>query len=402
MRINLVKTVLAGIALIALARIVAVLAFVGFVSERSLAEEFHQGILASRLVGPGGWDVTLLLAGILLLLYLGIKRLRASSLREMLAGIAPVVGLLFLAPWIGEYLLGNVPLGGLVAIPFLVPLYGGGALLIRETVRRSGRGYPAILVQGLAYGVIEAGLVDQSLFNSSFQGHDFHTVTYIPWLGTGAFHAMAFIFGHAIWSIAIPIVIVELLTLKRRTTPWLGGKGLAATAALYLFGCWIIFQELQRTEGFLASPGQCIGAAALALVLIVLAFSCKERPAASSSRRAPKPWIVGASTFVLVNAFFFRPENWLGVVLGLVFLGAAAMLLRGWSRREGWSPWHQYAVVAATLPTYMFAGFVLTAVIRPDDMMAWIGNIIFACAAAALLVLVARRIRKCDSNQCIA
>jgi hypothetical protein len=41
-----------------------------------------------------------------------------------------------------------VPVQDLVALPFLVPLYGGGALLIREVVRRSGLVATALLYLG--------------------------------------------------------------------------------------------------------------------------------------------------------------------------------------------------------------------------------------------------------------
>jgi hypothetical protein len=82
------------------------------------------------------------------------------------------LGLAFLSPLVGEYLLGNISIRDLVAVPFLVPMYGGGALLIRELARRTGRGWPTILVLGLAYGVIEPGVFDGSLFNPSFEGMD--------------------------------------------------------------------------------------------------------------------------------------------------------------------------------------------------------------------------------------
>src|SRR5262249_35637820 len=48
-------------------------------------------------------------------------------------------------------------------------LWGGPALVIREFVRRTGRGWPAILLLATAAGVVEAGLIDQSLFNDSYR-----------------------------------------------------------------------------------------------------------------------------------------------------------------------------------------------------------------------------------------
>jgi hypothetical protein len=46
--------------------------------------------------------------------------------------VAPAVGLFLLAPLVGEYLLGNLSIRDIVALLFLAPMYGGGALLIRE------------------------------------------------------------------------------------------------------------------------------------------------------------------------------------------------------------------------------------------------------------------------------
>lgn len=81
----------------------------------------------------------------------------------------------------------------------------------------------AIVLLGMAYGIIEAGLVDQSMVNLSFEGQEYYEVTPIPALGISANSTLTFIAGHAIWSISIPIAIVEMLTPARRTTPWLEG-----------------------------------------------------------------------------------------------------------------------------------------------------------------------------------
>ena len=114
---------------------------------------------------------------------------------------APALGLLFLAPWIGEFLLGNISIRQIYTFLFLMPLYGGGALLIREVARRTGRSWPTLLLLGAASGFIEAGLVDQSLFNPSFETWDFQAVTPISAIGISAFYSISFVVGHAIWSI---------------------------------------------------------------------------------------------------------------------------------------------------------------------------------------------------------
>jgi hypothetical protein len=49
----------------------------------------------------------------------------------------PVAFLFFLAPLFGEYLLGNLKLSEIIYLPFIAPLYGAGALIIREVTRRA-------------------------------------------------------------------------------------------------------------------------------------------------------------------------------------------------------------------------------------------------------------------------
>nr|MDT0657227.1 hypothetical protein [Micromonospora sp. DSM 115978] len=314
--------------------------------------------------------------------------------------LAPAIGLLVLAPWVGEYLLGNVPAGEILALPFLVPLYGGGALLIREVTRRAGRGWPTILLLGVAYGLIEAGLVDQSLFNPSFEGHEFQRVTPVPAIGISGYHTLSFLVGHAVWSIGVPIAIVELLTPAGRTTPWLGRPGLVGTVLLYLLGCAIIFQALYASESFLAAPGQLAGVALVALVLIAAAFTVAgRRPAPRRPgptprwRGVPPVWLLGTAAFLTSSAFIARPQTWWGgvVVPTVGLLGGAALVIH-WSRSAHWRVGHQFALVAGALPSYAWAGFLLTALIRPDDQVAWIGNAVFAVLAGLLLVVTGRRV----------
>jgi hypothetical protein len=193
--------------------------------------------------------------------------------------------------------------------------------------------------------------------------------------------------GHAIWSISIPIAMIEMLTPARRTTPWLGNSGLAVNVLLYLFGCWIVFRDLHNREGFLASPAQMIGAALVALALILIAFALGKRAKRRTAGWAPKPRQLGVGTLVCANVWFVRPENWVGVTMGMVLFSVAALVIVHWSRRQSWNVRHEFALVAGTLPTYAWAGFVLTFLIRPEDIVAWMGNIVFALMAVALLIV---------------
>ena len=304
---------------------------------------------------------------------------------------APALALLVLAPWVGEFLLGNISVRRLPALLSLALLYGCGALLIREVTRRAGRGWPTILLLGAAYGLIEAGLVDQAMFNPSFEGWDFQAVTPVQALGISAWYAWTFVVGHSLWSIAVPIALVELLFPARAGNPWLGRVGLVLTGVGYLSGCVVVWRFVYGSEKFLASPGQLAGAAAVAAVLIAGAFACRSVTQPVGHGWVPRPLPLGLGVFVALGIYQVRPESWAGLLFGMVWLALIAGLLFWFARQCAWGPRHQLALVAAALGTYAWLGFVLTLMVEPGDPVRWAGNIVFATVALGLVVAARRR-----------
>ena len=137
----------------------------------------------------------------------------------------PAVLLFFLAPLFGEYLLGNLKFSEIFYVPFIAPLYGAGALLIRETTRRAGRGSATTLILGVAYGLIEQGLVDQTLLNPFyFAGQDQINGTNITAMGMDAWLTLIVLAMHAVWSTYIPITLIEAI-FPEWETPGLVIKG---------------------------------------------------------------------------------------------------------------------------------------------------------------------------------
>ncbi|WP_248963073.1 hypothetical protein [Sphaerisporangium perillae] len=349
----------------------------------------------------------------------------ATSRRpRMLARFAPAFGLFFLTPLVAEYLLGNIPPAEIAGVLILAPMYGGGALIIREVARRTGRGWPTIMLLAAAYGLLEAGLLDQSLFNPSFdEGYDFQSVAHVPVLGVSAFYAETFIAGHAIWSIGVPIVIVESLVPGRRTTPWLGRVGLTMTCVIFLLGSAAIFAD--HVSSFLAPVPRLLGAGALIVALIGSAFALGRRrgpdygrPGPENGRsgredgrsgpeegrsgledgrsglegrgRAPNPWVVGTVAFVASSVFVVRPESWWGAGIGIVLLAVMAVLVVRWSRRTGWAAVHRFALGGGALLTYAWAGFVLLALEGNADAANLVGQLVLVLGAVALLFAAGR------------
>ena len=185
--------------------------------------------------------------------------------------VAPAIALFFLSPLVAEFLLGDFTLAQLPFLVALAPAYGGAAVLIRELVRRAGRGWPSIILFALAYGLIEEGLETQSLFNAGYLDAHLLDHGYVPALGIAIPWTLFVLTLHTVWSISVPIALVEEWT-DRRTTPWLRAPGLAIVAVLALIGAVFTFAISYADGHFMASPAQLTTVTLIAAGLIVLAF----------------------------------------------------------------------------------------------------------------------------------
>ena len=279
--------------------------------------------------------------------------------------ILPAILLVFIAPIIAEYLVGDFPVEQVSVLAFIGPMYGFGALFIRELVRRTGRGWPTMIALAFVYGVLEEGVVDQSLFNPNFLNAHLLDYGFIPKLGMGAVLTAFILNLHVIWSICAPIALVELLFVKRRTEPWLRNIGLGVSAVLYVAGATMITLNFLRR--FSARPFQ-YGIVAM-LVGIGLAFAfLLFRPGEGSPTlpgTTPSPWLMGAFAFVgtsIAMLLFQHGKAWhvpaAVTVLTILLLdvGALAYIFTS-ARRGGWSNMHRFALVAGALLTYCWSGF---------------------------------------------
>jgi hypothetical protein len=257
-------------------------------------------------------------------------------------GRAPAWMLFFLAPATAELLSGaSPPLKFFNPVLFVVlcVLYGCGAILVRELTYRWDKGWPTILALGAAYGLIEEGLMVKSLFDPA-------------WPGLGNFGAVGraggvnWVWGvnltlyHAVFSIAIPILLVELVFPQSR--PWVGRRTLILAASLLaadvVFGFALMTPYRPPVLPYILT-------AVLVAGLIALA-RCLPRTVLSAAPGAPRPgrvrW-VGLAAFLGTLAFFgvswWLPSTgvpaWALICLtSLVVVGTflgLAVLLRGGS-----------------------------------------------------------------------
>jgi hypothetical protein len=281
--------------------------------------------------------------------------------------VAPAILLTVLAPIIAEFLLGDFSIRQIGIALVLLPLYGGGALLVREIARRARLGWPSIVLLGLAYALIEEGFLTQSLFNPDYAGHRLLDYGYLPWMGTSLNWCVLVLSIHVVWSIATPILIAEGVAGRRRTEPWLRTPGVVVTVLLFLLGCALTVMFSLQASPFVATRVQftCVGA--LTIVVIVAAFLVGRRSPAvpiASERLLAAPGLptVFVACLTLALGFMYADIRVPGVppsaivLVRLTLEVLAAVVILRWGKRRAWAHSHYLAIAAATTTTYAVFG----------------------------------------------
>jgi len=305
------------------------------------------------------------------------------------------VSLFFLSPLVAEYLLGSLPLTMIWLLPIMALMYGSGAVLIREAVRRTGRAWPTLLLLAAAYGFIEEGLVTQSLWNPNYLHLRLLDYGFIPILGTGAPWLIYVIGLHVFWSISVPIALAEALFSGERETPWLNWFGIGLFTLLFAAGAALIAFFTYKQAPFIATPLQLGGSAAIAIALIVAGFALPKR-AEPKPGAAPHPvqiflvMLICGSGFVAAEMWAPHLQMpWPAAVAALLgFALAALAFILAYANGRTWTNMQRFALMAGGLGVYMWLGVILDRTMHPQDSLAahaaLIALFVLLCAAAAL------------------
>jgi hypothetical protein len=315
--------------------------------------------------------------------------------------LAPVFLLAVLSPVVAEFLLGDQYLSGppsfaqIGSLVLFVLFYGCGAILIREVARRTGRGWPTIVTLALAFGVLEEGLLTQSLFNPDYLGAHLLDYGYLPALGIAPPWTVFVLALHTVWSISSPIAVVEG---RWGTGPWLGKVGLTVAAVLYVIGAVATFAITYLFLGapYLAPLPLLLVAALVVVVLVVVAFRL-PRPAGEDRRPNRVGFVFGllvSSAFLLVAESAADPLPWaVGTVVLLLIAAAAVVAIVRWKRLDA------FGLGAGAIVTYCWHGMPSTVQAGPAAI---VEQIILIVAVLALLAVLARRVHAARSATPVA
>jgi len=292
-----------------------------------------------------------------------------------------------LSPVFGELVSGSSPpfeFFNPVSFLFLWGLYGGGVLILRDLWVRWGKGYTRLMVLGITYGIMEEGLAIKSFFDPGWMDLGIYS-TYGRFAGVNfgwAFWLMAF---HAIYSITVPVLLVEALYPQYSRWELLTARTRRPVVAAFLLSASAMFFGLNPYV-----PPALPYLGALIAVVFLLRWSRRHAPrrVLVMKRFAGRPLLRSAvlSSLVFIN-FVFLPSA--GIPAPLVCLTGFLALFSLFSSMEMTSP---VDILSSAI------GLLLPILLFYDIVLELNGVIGMALVSAVTLVLLLRLRKKMSTS----
>lgn len=258
-------------------------------------------------------------------------------------GRHPILCLVLLSPGIPEYLSSSSPLSTLLVNPgifFLqlaanVGLYLPGVLLIREAMIRWQKGWGSVLLLGAAYGILEEGIVLETLFYAR-AGPVGVLGSYGHWLGVNWVWIPGVLLVHMLLSISLPILLLGLALPGTHGRSLVGRRGISLAFLLWAVDLPLLALFVHAVYRYWM--GWPIFFSSL-LAIAALVFVAYVVPARLMPRRSGPPRVaplgaalMGASIFpalwLLEGALeFWRAPPWSAILLIVSVEGALGFLI---------------------------------------------------------------------------
>lgn len=216
----------------------------------------------------------------------------------------PILTLIIISPGIPEYLSGSSALNSIVLNPPLfflelaanLGLYVPGVLLIREAKIRWQKGWATVLLLGAAYGILEEGISLSTLFNPKASPVGKLGI-YGHWLGVNWIWSGGIVGFHAVFSIAVPILLLGLGLPETNGKSLLKtDRSLAGAFAILFADVVFLFLLVFFGQHFWMGAPVMLGSFVAILVLVYLA------------RKAPANALIPSHDMSAIRPF------WMGVI----------------------------------------------------------------------------------------
>ncbi|MCI4369751.1 MAG: hypothetical protein L3J81_00300 [Thermoplasmata archaeon] len=201
-------------------------------------------------------------------------------------------------------------------------LYVPGVLLIREARIRWNAGWGSVLLLGAAYGIVEEGIALSTLFNphagvSGVLGEYGHFLG-VSWVWLAGVLAV-----HVVFSISVPIYLLDLALPETRGLPLLGRRGMATAFVVLGLDTAVLLTVVDLGVHFFAGLPLLVGSGAAIAGLVAAARWLPAgalKPRTAEPRRRPL-------VFALTGLAFFPSVIVLEGVCGAVGAPAAVAFL---------------------------------------------------------------------------
>jgi hypothetical protein len=318
-----------------------------------------------------------------------------------------------LAPFLAEVLPGATRLSSIAVFPIEVCVWGGGAVLIREVVRRLALGWRHMLLLALALSLAEECLIQQTSLAPmviQIRGQE-----YARALGVNYVYLLWALVYESVFVVFAPIHLTELIFPARRAGLWLGRLSLVIVAVLFAIGCvlaWFTWTQIARPKVFHVPPYRPPAAAVAAAcgVIAALLFWALGPPRSALSRATkplspPKAGLIGVAAGLwavlwyglVLLAFGIAPGFPPGVAVaaGIALAISIVLILPRWAAHPRWNEVKRFAAVSGAVCGSMLVSFIGFVGSAPKDLYFKIGVDLIALA---LLAALGRNINRHDRD----
>lgn len=320
-------------------------------------------------------------------------------------GRRAAITLAVLAPFIAEVLMGSTRLSFIFVLIPEIMVWGVGAVMAREAARRWRAGWISLMVLGIALGVAEECVIQQTSL-APLVGLDpahaygrFYGVNWVWMLGLLVFES--------VWVVLVPVRFTEAIFPEERAKPWLTNRGLLWSSLIFIAGsflAWFLWTRIARPQKFHVPPYHpasayiLTGVVAIAL-LIATAYALRSsgHPNLETTQSAGPTWAVGLVALMLA-APWFTVIGWaygsmpklpvsIAITSGLAWSLVSFLLFKWWTARTSWGDLHGLLAASGALMASMVMGFLQGGWSRVDLT----AKIIFDLASVMGMIYLVRK-----------
>jgi hypothetical protein len=312
--------------------------------------------------------------------------------------IGPALTLAVVAPMVAEVLPGATRFSSIFVLPIEICVWGLGAVIARECVRRWVLGWRGLVCLGLALAMAEEFVIQQT--SVAPMVIQLKGVTYARAFGINYVYLLWALIYETVFVVLVPVAVAEMVFVERRKERWLSRGGWVVAGGLFLIGAslaWFSWTRIARVKVFhVAAYTPPVVTTLMACLVIAGLIGVARRFKVGVGGSLIAPWVLCLGGFVwavllygvVLLGFGIAPWFPVGVAVAVAVMLAVVPLVV-LSRFEGASQAQSYWLVFGMITGAMLAGFIGFIGATKADL---VFKIVVDVIAFALLVGLQRRV----------